>query len=130
MTACNTSIYKSQGTVSCGIGSTGDTWINFVPHGDYLVKHEGKSYAAFLTNDGGGCILKPCKDEHGNPIKLEIKLDIGNNNRSLKCSDVKVSEMFIWAAVQSAAMTRSKVQVEVENGDRDKFKLTGITIPA
>ena len=124
--------YKSQGTVSCGTGSTGGTWINFVPHGDYLVKHEGKSYAVFINNSGEDCLRKPCTDEHGNPVEIKIKLDMGNNNLALKCSELKVSEILTWAAAQSAAMTRSKVQVEVGKGkeNRDVLKLIGITVPA
>ena len=40
--------------------------------------------------------------------------------------------MLIWAAAQTAAMTRSKVQVEVkeESGNDKMLKLTGITVPA
>lgn len=120
------STYKSQGTVSFCTGEKG-TWINFVPHGDYLVKHKGKSYAVFLTDNGGECFLKPCKDEHGNPIKIEIRLEMGNIGQTLKCSDLKVSEMLIWAAAQSAAITHSKVQLEVDT--TAGLKLIGITVP-
>ena len=120
--ATDTSYYKSQGTVSFCTGSTG-TYINFVPHGDYLVKHEGKSYAAFLTDDGRKSILKLCKDERGNPTGLRIKI----GNQALKC--LRVSEMLIWTGAWSAAITHSKIQVEVKkNGE--SLTLTGITIPA
>ena len=112
--------YKSQGTVRFGIGS-GSVWINFVPHYDYLVKHDGKNYAAFLPNGKGSCkgILIEFKDESGRPIEIR---------KSTKLLDM--SEMLIWAGAQSAAMTHSKVQVEVdmtENGTNRK--LTGIEIP-
>ena len=93
-------IYKSQGTVRFGIGS-GSVWLNFVPHCDYLVKHDGKNYAAFLSNGKG--ILKECEDESGKSIKIQ-KLT----------NKLDMSEMLIWAGAQSAAMTHSKVQVEVD----------------
>lgn len=121
--------YKSQGTVSVSTGSTG-TWINFVPHGDYLVKHKGKSYAVFIVDADNNCLLKPCVDEHGNPIKLIIKLDMGNIDQALRCSNLKVSEMLVGVAAQSAATTHSKVEVEVQNGTNNELKLIGITVPA
>ena len=124
--------YKSQGTVSWGIGGPG-IWINFVPHGDYLVKHEGQSYAIFLP-DGNDkhCIRVRCKDKNEAPI--DIRIDPHQLDPSQNVADLQVSELLIWTGASSAAMTHSKVQVEVEaeKNVRDgteptyRLKLTGI----
>ena len=110
--------YRSQGTVRFGAGN-GEVWIHFVPHCDYLVKHEGRSYAAFLRDAEDPGILIEFEDENGNPIEIR---------RSL--IEMEEWERFIWNVAKSAALKCSKIQVEVDmvvnNPNRT---LTGITIP-
>ena len=121
--------YKSQGTVRCYVGET-DVHIYFVPHSDYMVTHGDKHYAVFLRDDGTGH-LDPCdKDEHeklvGTKINILKRDAIGEK---VQKSDLMVSQILTSAGAQSAAMTNSKVEVEVEV-DKKKLTLIGITIPA
>lgn len=121
--------YKSQGTVRCYVGET-DVHICFVPHSDYMVTHGGKHYTVFVT-DGGVRHLKPCdKDEHGKLVGTKIDILEGNAiYKEVKDSDLMVSKILTLAGAQSAAMTNSKVEVEVKVGG-EKLTLIGITIPA
>ena len=124
--------YRSQGTVSWGTDASG-VWINFVPHGDYLVKDGGRSYAVFLLDSNDeSCIRKKCEeDENGYPVGTRINiLEKNVIGDKLGDADLTVSQILTWVAAQSAAMTRSKVQVEVKNGNGGVLKLMGITVPA
>ena len=119
--------YKSQGTVRYYVGKTYVN-IRFVPHSDYMITHEDKHYAVFLTGDGKECILRPCK-EPGDPVGTEIYiLEVSAIGTTVKTSDLEVSQILTLAGAQSAAMTNSKVEVKVM--DNGKLKLTGITVPA
>ena len=101
--------YKSQGTVSCYVGSA-DTHINFVPHGDYTIRHEGQNYAVFLRNGGSDCISRSCKDKDGKLVDVLIKTPTDLSSLSNKS---------IFIRAHSAVMTHSKVEVEVRLDGRD-----------
>lgn len=118
--------YNSQGTVSYKSQGEKGTWVNFVPHGDYSVKHEGTIYAVFVDNNLCS-ILKSCQEENGIEIKI---LEGGDIEKKLRCSDLTVSKMITLAGAQSAATTHSKVEVEVANGTANRLELIGITVLA
>ena len=122
--------YRSQGTVSIYTDRQ-NAWINFVPSGNYLVKHGGRSYAIFLPDDDNDerCIRKPCQDKDGTATGIRIELH--DEGQAPKVADLQMLQMLVWTGAQSATMTHSKVKVEVTipnslKKEKNTLKLTGI----
>lgn len=109
--------YKSVGTIRYEYEGTEPTvkWF-FVPDTNYCVEHNGKKYAIFLNNDGNP--ISENLPESGKGVTLSI---LGEKKiheaKSLKCSDLKVPELFSLLGAQSAAMSQSKVMVIVEKNE-------------
>ena len=110
--------HTSVGTIRYEYEGTEPTvkWF-FVPDTNYCVEHNGKKYAIFLNNDGNP--ISGNLPESGKGVALFIPgEDKIHEAKSLKCSDLKVPELFSLLGAQSAAMSQSKVMVTVKkNGD-------------
>ena len=90
----------------------------FVPDTNHCVKHYKNEYAIFLNVGRTDEAISMKLPESGKGVTLSI---LGEKKiheaKSLKCSDLKVPELFSLLGAQSAAMSQSKVMVIVEKNE-------------
>ena len=108
--------YKSVGIVHYNLSTHDDgivEGITFVPEDNWSVKHRGKSYAIFISNEPEALAIK-YKPEKQRGIDLPIAADL--TARAL--------------SALHAAKEQVRVEIEVEADGTSGLKLVGLTVPA
>ena len=119
---------KSVGTIRYEYEGTTVKWF-FVPDTNHCVKHYKNEYAIFLNVEGTDEAISMKLPESGKGVALSIPGEKKiHEAKSLKCSDLKVPELFSLLGAQSAAMSQSKVKVIVEKNE-SVLSLIGVFPP-
>ena len=108
--------YKSLGTLRYNLSSN-DGKMNekviFTPTADYSIKHNGHTYAIFIS-DALDAKLKKYKPEKHVGVELSIKSKlVSHHSRPLQ-----------------AVHNQARVEIEVKTDGSSSLKLVGLTMPA
>ena len=110
-----TETHKSVGTISAEVRSHGKAVVWFTADRDHSVKHAGKKCAAFVTDEGTGCLVKYEADKDA--------VRLGTAKELLACSAVH-------AARSGTAVQVGICMPKTSGGGKSELTLCSIRIPA